>query len=69
MKSSEKGGARTEDQKVRLLLLVGMSVVIFATATMIITAFLTLADLRGDVKKMNDQMDKFQQEMVKARNN
>jgi hypothetical protein len=69
MKSSENGSNKTENQKTRLVLLIGMSVVIFVTATMIITALLTLSDLRNDVKQMNNQMDVFQQEMVKARDN
>jgi flagellar basal body-associated protein FliL len=69
MKSSENGNNKNENQKIRLILLIGMSVVIFVTAAMIITALLTLSDLRNDVKQMNDQMDVFQQEMVKARDN
>jgi hypothetical protein len=63
MKNNEK----ENDQKVRLILLIAMSAVIFGTAVMIITALLTLADLRGDVKQMNEQMDLFQQEMIRAR--
>lgn len=65
MKSNENGTGT--NQKTRLILLIGMSVVIFATAAMIITALMTLADLRNDVKQMNDQMDVFQKEMINAR--
>lgn len=64
-----KNNENAKDRKFRLILLVSMSVVIFGTAVMIITALLTLSDLRNDVKQMNDQMDTFQQEMIKARGN
>ena len=54
-------------QKIRLTLLIIMSAIIFGTAVMIITALLTLADLRNDVKQMDEQMDLFQEQMINAR--
>jgi hypothetical protein len=64
-----KNNDNAKDQKTRLILLICMSVIIFGTAVMIITALLTLTDLRNDVKQMNNQMDLFQEEMIRARGN
>ncbi len=64
-----KEGMGMAEQKFRLILLICMSVIIFGTAVMIITALLTLSDLRNDIKQMNIQMDNFQQEMIRARGN
>jgi len=59
MKNDENGGGKK--QRFRLVLLIVMSVVVFGTAVMIITALLTLSDLRNDVRQMNYQMNVFQQ--------
>ena len=53
-----------KQQAVRYALLIVMSAVIFGTAIMIITALITLSDLRRDVRGMNDQIDKFQQQII-----
>jgi flagellar basal body-associated protein FliL len=63
MKNNENVGSK--EQRFRLVLLIIMSVVVFGTAAMIITALLTLSDLRNDVKQMNQQMDVYQKDAVK----
>jgi hypothetical protein len=55
------------DQRLRVALLVVMGMVIFGTTAMIITALLTLADLRNDIRQMNQQMYNFQQEIIRVR--